>query len=81
MQSLPVLRRLMANGKAFLEGNSEKAPPVIWDSRVSTSLVTRLESILVARNLRDPKQLFPGIGPIAGDWAIRNYRARRFSSA
>ncbi len=37
---------------AFLEGDPRRAPHAIWDSRVSTSLVFRLDEILAERVTR-----------------------------
>src|SRR5690606_22680933 len=57
--------KVAALATAYLEGSSEGAPHVIWDSRVSSSLVRRLDTMLAELRL-DPKALFPGIGAVAG---------------
>ena len=58
--------KVTALATAFLEGEWERAPQVIWDSRVSTSVVTRLEPLLIQDDVQDPKQIFPRIGPVTG---------------
>lgn len=57
--------KVAALATAYLEGRPDVAPHVIWDSRVSSSLVRRLDKMLAERQL-DPKASFPGIGPVAG---------------
>ena len=57
--------KVAALATAFLEGDPERAPHVIWDSRVSTSLVDRLEPVLAERRL-DPSVVTPGIGVVEG---------------
>jgi hypothetical protein len=57
--------KVAALATAFLEGRDDDAPHVIWDSRVSTSLVSRLDRLLVNGGM-DPKQVFPRIGPVVG---------------
>ncbi|AQR69800.1 hypothetical protein BZG29_16815 [Janthinobacterium sp. LM6] len=39
---------------------------VIWDSRVATSLISRLDHLLSANGQSAPGSLFPGIGTVAG---------------
>jgi hypothetical protein len=57
--------KVAALATAFLEGDPERSPHVIWDSRVSTSLVDRLEPVLVERGL-DPSAVALGIGLVEG---------------
>jgi hypothetical protein len=62
--------KVAALATAFLEGHPERAPHVIWDSRVSTSIVDRLEPVLGAEGV-SPKVVLPGIGPVAGRGGTR----------
>ncbi|MDF1521755.1 MAG: hypothetical protein P1P87_02910 [Trueperaceae bacterium] len=62
--------KVAALATAFLEGDGERAPHVIWDSRVSTSIVDRLEPVLDARGSA-PRKALPGIGPVAGRGGTR----------
>jgi hypothetical protein len=58
--------KVAALATAFLEGEPGRAPRVIWDSRVSTSLVFRLDELLVEEGRADAKRLFPRIGVVPG---------------
>jgi hypothetical protein len=58
--------KVAALATAFLEGRPPRYPHVIWDSRVSTALTSRLDRTLAARGVRDPNRLFPRIGAVAG---------------
>lgn len=49
---------------AFLEGAKAEAPHAIWDSRVSASIVSRLDRILVARGVGDPRTVAPHFGRV-----------------
>lgn len=68
--ALPPMRsswsKVAALATAFLEGHPRRAPHVIWDSRVSTSLVTRLDTMMSSDADSDPKSVFPGVGPTQG---------------
>lgn len=50
-------------GTVFLEDSLERHPQVINDSRVAASLLSRLDTILEARNL-NPCEVFPGLGRV-----------------
>jgi hypothetical protein len=63
--------KVAALATAFLEGHPSRAPDVIWDSRVSTLLVTRMEALLLEPGIRDPSYLFPHIGTVAGRGGTR----------
>lgn len=58
--------KVAALATAFLEGEIERAPHVIWDSRVSTSIVWRIDRMLLAADGADPKRVFPGLGVVPG---------------
>lgn len=63
--------KVAALATAYLEGERDRAPHVIWDSRVSTSLVFRIERILLAEGENDPARLFPRIGVVTGRGGTR----------
>jgi hypothetical protein len=65
--------KVAALATAYLEGRTDRAPHVIWDSRVSTSLVTHLEPLVMHAGL-EPKQVFPGIGAVGGRGGTRPRR-------
>ncbi len=48
----------------YLEGVDGKAPHAIWDSRVSASILSRLDRILVARGIEDPRNVAPHFGRV-----------------
>jgi len=63
--------KVAALATAYLEGRRERAPHVIWDSRVSASIVFRLDASMAneggpAPNGANPEKLFPRIGVVAG---------------
>ncbi|MDZ7802351.1 MAG: hypothetical protein U5K81_16350, partial [Trueperaceae bacterium] len=58
--------KIAALATAYLEGHPSRYPHVIWDSRVSTSLTSRLEHAMVTRGMRDSSRVFPRIGAVAG---------------
>ena len=58
--------KVAALATAYLEGRTDQAPHVIWDSRVSTSLLWRLDRMLAETNNHEPKDLFPAIGAVIG---------------
>lgn len=49
---------------AHFEGDSNRHPQVIWDSRVATSIISRLDSLLVAANFKAVPACFADIGRI-----------------
>lgn len=57
--------KVAALATAHLEDRPDLAPHVIWDSRVSSSLVRRLDKLLAERDM-DPKVVFPRIGAVEG---------------
>ena len=59
--------KVAALATAFLEGDAARAPHVIWDSRVSTSIVWRLDRMVGV----DPKRHFPGLGAVLGRGGTR----------
>ncbi len=65
--------KVAALATAFLEGRPDRAPHVIWDSRVSTSLVWHLEPLVVAASLT-PQHAFPRIGAVPGRGGSRPRR-------
>jgi len=53
-----------------LEGLAGQHPQVIWDSRVSTAIIHRLDRMCI--NVPDvPQRLFPGIGTVSGRGGTR----------
>lgn len=63
--------KVTALATAYLEDQPGAKAHVIWDSRVSTSLVARLDKLLVESNRANPKQIFPQIGPVTGRGGTR----------
>lgn len=66
--------KVAAMATAFLEGEVDRAPHVIWDSRVSTSIVWRLDRRLAGSQGADAKRSFPGLGVVAGRGGTRPRR-------
>ena len=66
--------KVAALATAFLEGDAERAPHVIWDSRVSTSIVWRVDQMLRAEQADIPKRAFPRIGAVPGRGGTRPRR-------
>ncbi len=64
--------KVAAFATAHLEGVGRAQ--AIWDSRVSTSLVERLDALLCAAGLTSPTPLFPRVGLVRGRGG---FRARR----
>jgi len=58
--------KVAALATAFLEGEPDRSPHVIWDSRVSTSIVVRLDQMLVGGAANVSRRTFPGIGVVPG---------------
>lgn len=52
-----------------LDGHATGRPQAIWDSRVATSIVGRLDGLLPAGT--DPATLFPGVGTVPGRGGTR----------
>jgi hypothetical protein len=63
--------KVAAMATAFLEGEWDRAPHVIWDSRVSTSIVWRLDRTLAETRVVDPKRSFLGLGVVGGRGGTR----------
>ncbi|MBT8448447.1 MAG: hypothetical protein KJO69_02100 [Gammaproteobacteria bacterium] len=68
--------KVAAYASAFLEDIEGGVPQVSWNSRVSASIVSRLDFLLVEAGHKSPKKLFPGIG-IVEAWG--GTRPREFS--
>lgn len=49
----------------FLEDYEGRYPQVSWNSRISTSIVSRLDFLLVEAGIEDPTQIFPNIGIVS----------------
>jgi hypothetical protein len=58
--------KVAAFATAHHEGHPELYPQAIWDSRVSTSLVTRLDALLASDGVEDSQDLFPRVGFVPG---------------
>ena len=58
--------QLAAYATHFLEANPERTPMVYWCSRIATSVISRLDFLMVEAGRDDPEELFPGIGRIPG---------------
>ena len=63
--------KVAALATAYLEGEQDRYPHVIWDSRVSASLITRLDRLMSEAGLGNPRDVFPGIGYVAGRGGTR----------
>lgn len=68
--------KVAAMATAFLEGENGRAPHVIWDSRVSTSIVWRLDRRLAESPGVEPKRSFPGLGVVVGRGGTRPRRLK-----
>ena len=58
--------QIAAYSTHFLEGNSKRNPQVAWNSRVATSIISRLDFLLVEAGHSSPEKLFPNIGTVPG---------------
>ncbi len=58
--------QIAAYATHFLEGNSKRTPQVAWNSRVATSIISRLDFLLVEVGHSSPEALFPNIGTVPG---------------
>jgi hypothetical protein len=65
--------KVAALATAFLEGEPDRSPHVIWDSRVSTSIVVRLDQMLIGRPADVPRRTFPDIGVVPGQGGKRRW--------
>ena len=63
--------KVAALATGFLEGDPERAPHAIWDSRVSTSIVVRLDQMLGNGTANVSRRTFPGIGVVPGRGGTR----------
>ena len=50
----------------FLEDKPGRIPNIAWNSRVSTSIISRLDFLLVEAGHTSPEKLFPDLGTIPG---------------
>lgn len=70
--------KVAALATAFLEGEGQveggRAPHVIWDSRVSTSIVWRVDRMLGAEQADMPRRAFPRVGAVRGRGGTRPRR-------
>ena len=58
--------KVAAYATAFFEKYPDKTPQVSWNSRVATSIISRLDFLLVEAGIDNPAELFPEIGTIPG---------------
>ena len=58
--------KVAAFGTAHLEGTTSRMPQVIWDSRVSTAIIWRLDQLLSAAGARELPERFRCIGKVSG---------------
>lgn len=75
--------KVAALATAYLEGQPERAPHVIWDSRVSSAIVFRLDRAMAEAGGEDagsPKTLFPRIGVVPGRGGSRRQGGDRHPS-
>lgn len=63
--------KVAALATAFLETHPERHPHVIWDSRVSASIIARLDALMLRAGEGDPSAVFPGIGTVPGRGGTR----------
>jgi hypothetical protein len=68
--------QIAAYATHFLEENSQRTPHVAWNSRIATSIISRLDFLLVEAGCDSPDKLFPHIGTVPG-WG--GTRPREFS--
>lgn len=61
--------KVAAFATAHLEGDGQQHPQVIWDSRVATAIVSRLDAQLGKD--ATPASLFPGVGTVPGRGGTR----------
>jgi len=58
--------KVAAFGTAHLEGTASRMPQVIWDSRVSTAIIWRLDQLLSAAGLLEIPEQLRCIGSVSG---------------
>jgi hypothetical protein len=58
--------KVAAFATAHLESTDPTLPQVIWDSRVATAVVSRLDQLITDARGNDPSDLFPRIGTVPG---------------
>jgi hypothetical protein len=63
--------KVAAFATAHLETPGSFRTQVIWDSRVATAIIGRLDSILNKWQNQNPRSLFPGIGTVPGQGGTR----------
>lgn len=61
--------KVSAFATAHLENSEDGQPHVIWDSRVATAIISRLDAQLPSDV--NPKELFPGVGTVPGRGGTR----------
>ena len=57
--------KVAAFATAFLEDYPDRVPQVSWNSRVSTSIVSRLDFLLYEAGIEDTAEIFPQIGIVS----------------
>lgn len=67
--------KVAAFATAHVEGNLASCPQVIWDSRVATAIIGRLDAQLPEGD--SPASLFPGIGTVPGRGGTRPRKLAR----
>ena len=63
--------KVAAFATAYREGHPVLYPQTIWDSRISTAVVSRLDALLARDGITNPQRLFPGIGYVNGRGGTR----------
>lgn len=63
--------KVAALATASLETDPTLEPHAIWDSRVSASITSRLDTLMAQSGLGHPKRVFPHIGQIPGRGGTR----------
>lgn len=74
--------KVAALATGYLEGRPDRAPQVIWDSRVSASIVFRLDAAMAreggpAASGASPRRVFPRIGIVSGRGGSRTIGGAR----
>ena len=57
--------KIAAFATAHLDGGVGH-PQAIWDSRVATSITSRLDELIFRSGMKNPERLFSGVGTVAG---------------
>jgi len=63
--------QIVAFATHFLEDVSDRTPQVAWNSRVATSIISRLDFLLVEAGHTSPTELFPELGTVPGTGGTR----------